>query len=228
MNSVVSFLSSFVFGLHLVMNPWRLGDIVQVSFCFIWVCIWQVCLQFPKGFFFFFFFSSILRNTNWGGGGENKKGRYFSVLKTGGGPTVQEAAVIVFPFKEADGMDGTSFIKCGFLQSPHVSHLGESHFGKLSVHQIRRRLVQFLSHFTPAFLKSVKKRALCFLFKESYTEIHLYGIHMAHLCHSWVAIGYTGQCWWRCWWIPDFNIQTGVLGKGWRPFIFHFLSLSKT
>ena len=84
-------------------------------------------------------------------------------MKTGGGPTVQEAAVIVFPFKEADGMDGTSFIKCGFLQSPHVSHLGESHFGKLSVHQIRRRLVQFLSHFTPAFLKSVKKRALCFL-----------------------------------------------------------------
>ena len=55
MNSVVSFLSSFVFGLHLVMNPWRLGDIVQVSFCFICVCVWQVCLQFPKGFFFFLF-----------------------------------------------------------------------------------------------------------------------------------------------------------------------------
>lgn len=173
MNSVVSFLSSFVFGLHLVMNPWRLRDIVQVSFCFICVCVWQVCLQFPKGFFFF--------NTNWGGGGENKKGRYFSILKTGGGPTVQEAAVFAFPFKEADGMDGTSFIKCGFLQSPHVSHLGESHFGKLSVHQIRRRLVQFLSHFTPAFLKSIKKGALCFLFMESHTEIHLYGIHRAHL-----------------------------------------------
>ena len=180
MNSVVSFLSSFVFGLHLVMNPWRLGDIVQVSFCFICVCVWQVCLQFPKGFFFFFF-SSIRRNTNWGGGGENKKGRYFSILKTGGGPTIQEAAVFVFPFKEADGMDGTSFIKCGFLQSPHVSHLGESHFGKLSVHQIRRRLVQFLSHFTPVFLKSIKKGALCFLFMESHTEIHLYGIHRAHL-----------------------------------------------
>ena len=160
MNSVVSFLSSFVFSLHLVMNPWRLGDIVQVSFCFICVCVWQVCLQFPKGFFFFF--SSTLRNTNWGGGGENKKGRYFSILKTGGDPTIQEAAVFVFLFKEADRMDGTSFIKCGFLQSLRVSHLGESHFGKLSVHQIRRRLVQFLSCFTPAFLKSVRKEPFVF------------------------------------------------------------------
>lgn len=39
MNSLVSFLSSFVFTLHLVMNPGRLGGIVQVSFCFIFLCV---------------------------------------------------------------------------------------------------------------------------------------------------------------------------------------------
>ena len=153
------------------------------SFLLFYLCVCMAGLfTISKGFFFFF--SSIPRNTNWGGGGENKKGRYFSVLKTGGGPTIQEAAVIVFPFKEADGMDGTSFIKCGFLQSPHVSHLGESHFGKLSVHQIRRRLVQFLSRFTPAFLKSVRKepfvsfsrkvtlRFICMGFTEPICVIH--------------------------------------------------------
>ena len=117
-----------------------------------------------KGFFFFFF-SSTLRNTNWGGGGENKKGKYFSILKTGGGPTIQEAAVFVFLFKQADRMDGTSFIKCGFLQSPLVSHLGESHFGKLSVHQIRRRLVQFLSCFTPAFFGKAWEKSPLFSFQ---------------------------------------------------------------
>ena len=73
--------------------------------------------------------------------------------------------------------------------------------------------------FYPCFFEKREKRALCFLFKESSTEIHLYGIHRVHLCLSWVAIGYTGQCWWQCWWIPDLNIQIGVLGKGWRPFI---------
>lgn len=39
MNSVVSLLSLFVFAFHLVTNPWRLRDIVQVSFCFILVCV---------------------------------------------------------------------------------------------------------------------------------------------------------------------------------------------
>lgn len=37
MNSVVSFLASFVFGLHLVMNPWRLVDIVSSLLLFYFV-----------------------------------------------------------------------------------------------------------------------------------------------------------------------------------------------
>lgn len=171
MNSVVSFLSSFVFSLHLVMNPWRLRGIVQVSFCFIFVCVAGL-FTISKGVF----------SPSWGirieeGEEENKKGRYFSILKTGGGLTIREAALVfVFLLQEANGMDGTSFHQIRVLQNSSVSCLGESCFGKWSVRQIRRRLVQFLTPSPPCFLKGFLKRALCFLFKESYTEIHLRGI----------------------------------------------------
>lgn len=36
----------------------------------------------------------------------------------------------------------------------------------------------------PLLFERLKKRALCFLFKESYTEIHPCGIHGLHLRHS--------------------------------------------
>lgn len=45
----VSSLSFFVFRLHQVMNPWRLGEIVQVSFCFIFVC-GRFVYNFQRGF----------------------------------------------------------------------------------------------------------------------------------------------------------------------------------
>lgn len=134
-------------------------------------------------------FSSILRNMNWGGGGGNKKGRNFSILKTRGDPTIRELL-----WGWWDGWYQSHQI--WVLQSPRVSRLGKSRFGKLGVHQIRRRLVQFLSRFPPLLFERLKKRVLCFLFKESYTEIHLCGIHRLHLCHSWAAVGYIGQWWW--------------------------------
>lgn len=53
------------------------------------------------------------------GAGENKKGRYFSVLKTGGGPTDEGGcSVFVFLLEETNGMDGTGFSKYGFYRIP--------------------------------------------------------------------------------------------------------------
>ena len=118
-----------------------------------------------KGFFFFFSFPQP-----WGiqieeGEEKTRRGSILVFWRQEVAPQIQEAAVFVFLFKQADRMDGTSFIKCGFLQSPRVSHLGESHFGKLSVHQIRRRLVQFLSCFTPAFFGKAWEKSPLFSFQ---------------------------------------------------------------
>lgn len=63
-------------------------------------------------------------------------------------------------------MDGTSFIKCGLYRIPPCPAWGDSCFGKLSVHQIRRRLVQFLPHFPPCFLKSLRKEPFVFFSRE--------------------------------------------------------------
>lgn len=81
-------------------------------------------------------------------------------------------------------MDGTSFIKYGFYRIPPCPASGD-HGLENCVHQIKlsRRRVQCLSPF-PLLFERLKKRALCYLFKESYTEIHPCGIHGLHLCHS--------------------------------------------
>ena len=156
MNSVVLCLSSFVFGLHLVMNPWRLGDIVRVSFCFICVCVCVcvcVCGRFVYNFQRAFFLNPEEYELRRGGG--NKKGRNFSILKTRGDPTIRDLLWGLW-----DGWYQSHQI--WVLQSPRVSRLGKSHFGKLGVHQIRRRLVQFLSRFPPCFLKGLRKQSFVF------------------------------------------------------------------
>lgn len=77
--------------------------------------------------------------------------------------------------------------------------------------------------FSPLLFERLKKRALCFHFKESYTEIHLCGIHRLHLCHSWAAVGFTG----RCWRIPNLDVQSSVLARGSRSFFYFLSSLKK-
>lgn len=160
MNSVVSFLSSFVFTLHLVMNPGRLGGIVQVSFCFIFLC-GRFVYNFQWGF-----------SQSWGiwieeGEEENKKGRCFSILKAGGGPPVREAAQILIFFSE--GPTGWMVLvssNVGCTEFLHVLPGGFMLWKIQSVHQIRRRLVQFLPHFPPCFLKSLRKEPFVFFSRE--------------------------------------------------------------
>lgn len=123
-----------------------------------------------------------------------------------------------FLFEDADGMDGTSFIKYGFYRIPPCPAWG-NHALENYV-SIKSGGGWYNSYpLSPLIFERLKKRALCFLFKESYTEIHPCGIHGFHLCHSQAAVGYTGRC--R---IPNLNIQSSTLGKSSRPF-FHFLFL---
>lgn len=80
MNSVVSFLSFFVFTLHLVMNPARLRGIVQVSFCFIFLCVAGL-FTISSGVFLHLEEYELRRGRR-----KTEKGQCFSILKAGGGP----------------------------------------------------------------------------------------------------------------------------------------------
>jgi hypothetical protein len=84
-------------------------------------------------------------------------------LKTEGGLTIWDTALwLCSLFQEAVGTDGPGFIKYGFYRIPPCLASRELCFGKLSVHQIRRRRVQ-LSSFPLAFLKGLKKEPFVFL-----------------------------------------------------------------
>lgn len=174
MSSVVSFLSSFVFSLHLVMNPWRLRGIVQVSFCFIFVCVAGL-FTISKGVF----------SPSWGirieeGEEENKKGRYFSILKTGGGLTIREAALVLFFFsKRPTGWMVLVSSNTGFTEFLHVLPRGIV-LWKIKCPSNQEEAGTVSVPFSPLLFERLKKRALCFLFKESCTGIHLCGIHGPH------------------------------------------------
>lgn len=116
------------------------------SFLLFYLCVCVcVCGRFVHNFQRGFFLHPEEYELRRGGG--NKKGRNFSISKTRGDPTIRELL-----WGRWDGWYQSHQI--WVLQSPRVSRLGKSHFGKLGVHQIRRRLVQFLSHFPPAFWKA--------------------------------------------------------------------------
>lgn len=139
-------------------------------------------------------------------------------------PQMREAALFLFFFsKRPTGWMGLVSANMGFTESLHVLPRGIVLWKiKCPSHQEEAGTVSI--PFPPCFLKGFKKKkkgALCFLFKESYTEIHLRGIHRCHLCHSQAAVGSGGQC---CR-MRSPNAQSRVLGKGSRPF-FYFLPLS--
>lgn len=156
MNSVVSFLSSFVFSLHLVMNPWRLGGIVQVSFCFILVCVAGL-FTISKGVF----------PPSWGirieeGEEENKKGRYFSILKTGGGLTIREAALVLFFFsKRPTGWMVLVSSNTGFTEFLHVLPRGIV-LWKIKCPSNQEEAGTVSIPFPPCFLKGLKKEPFVF------------------------------------------------------------------
>jgi len=89
--------------------------------------------------------------------------------------------VLCFCFSSQRGQrDGWSwFHQIRVLQNSSVSCLGESCFGKLSVHQIRR-LVQFLSPFPPCFLKGLKKKSP--LFSRKVTLKFICGVFTDFIC----------------------------------------------
>lgn len=95
------------------MNPRRLGGIVQVSFCFIFVCVAGL-FTISKGVFLNLEEYKLRR-----GGEESKKGRCLRILKTGGGLTIREAALFLFFFsKRPTGWMDSGFIQYGFYRIP--------------------------------------------------------------------------------------------------------------
>lgn len=180
MNSVVSFLSSFVFSLHLVMNPWRLGGIVQISFLFYFCVCGRFVYNFQRGFF----------PPSWGiqieeGEEENKKGRYCSILKTGGGLTIREAALFLFFFsKRPTGWMVLVSSNTGFTEFLRVLPRGIV-LWKIKCPSNQKEAGTVSIPFPPLLFERLKKKKKePFVFKESYTEIHLWGIHGLHLRHS--------------------------------------------
>lgn len=84
------------------------------SFPFVlFVCVWQVCLQFPKGFFLNPEEYELRRGRR-----ETRREGISVFWRQEVAPQERRrCSVSVLLFKEADGMDGTSFIKCGFYRA---------------------------------------------------------------------------------------------------------------
>lgn len=81
-------------------------------------------------------------------------------------------------------MDGTSFIKYGFYRIPPYPASGIMVWKIVSIKSNSVGGGYSVYPLSPLLFERLKKRALCYLFKESYTEIHPCGIHGLHLCHS--------------------------------------------
>lgn len=79
----------------------------------LFLCVWQVCLQFPKGFFL------NLEEYKLRGGRREHEGKVFEGFEDRRWPHNKGGcSVFVFLLQEADGMDGPSFIKYGFYRIP--------------------------------------------------------------------------------------------------------------
>lgn len=112
--------------------------------------MWQVGLQFPKGFF------SILRNTNGGGGGRKQEGEVVQYFEDRRWPHQKGGCI-----EEADGMDGTSVIKDGFYRIPPCPAWGNRALENEVSIKSGGGWYSF-APFSPCFLKGFRKEPFVF------------------------------------------------------------------
>lgn len=105
-------------------------------------------------------------------------------MKAGGGPPVREAALILIFFSE--GPTGWMVLVSSNVGCTEFLHAlpGGFMLWKIKCPSNQEETGAVPTPFSPLLFEKLMKRAFCFLFKGSYTKIHLCGIRGLHLCYS--------------------------------------------